>query len=79
MDFMIMKERYGINSQLHGKNNFAEISKNLAEYKSKKKFWTQNYCVRRHNEQCCKKYDILINLGVLHNYFDSLKIIFRSS
>jgi len=38
MDFMIMKERYGINFQLHGKNNFAEISKNLAEYKSKNNF-----------------------------------------
>jgi len=29
MDFMITKERYDINSQLHGKNNFAEVSKNL--------------------------------------------------
>jgi len=43
----------------HKKNDFAEISKNLARYKTKNNFVELSkllYKILKHNEQCCRKF-----------------------
>jgi len=43
---------------VHGKNDFAEVSKNLARYSSENNFvgYQNNYKKHKHDEQYCKKF-----------------------
>jgi len=61
-------------AKLHGKNDFAEVSKNLARYRSKNKNRQNNYVGRSSwsNVKTCLQH-FHQRLSVLHNY-----IVFRS-
>jgi len=57
---IIIANLYYINITLkHEKNDFAEISKNLARYRTKNNFVELSkllYKTLKHNEQCCRKF-----------------------
>jgi len=59
---------------VHGENDFAEASKNLARYENNCVKLLKLLCRSSNSEQCCKNViDILAtSLSVLHNYFDGL-------
>jgi len=64
----------------HGKNDFTEISKNLARYRYENNFLNQNNYVGcsniiANNCNTAKSFATLItSLSVLHNYFNNLKL-----
>jgi len=67
--------------KLHGQNDFAEVSKNVAGYKSENNLNHQNNYVERLNifDDVAKCFNVLaIGLCAPHNYFDGPnKIVFR--
>jgi len=76
-----LAEMISLHQKAHGKNDFAEIFKNLTRYKSENNFVNyQNYYVDCSNtiSNVAKNFDILVtNFNILHNYFDDpYKIIF---
>jgi len=68
------------NRNLHGKNNFAEVSKNLGGYRSENNFVRTNKIIVGSLSimSVAKNFDILTILSDLHNnYFDiSTKLFF---
>lgn len=56
-----------------GKNHFAEVSKNLAKFRSRNNFTSKYLCkMLKHDNNVAKNCNILaISLSILYNYFDS--------
>jgi len=53
------KNEFAQTERMHGKNDFAEISKNLARYRSENNFVrSSKYLCRKlkHDKHCCKKF-----------------------
>jgi len=66
--------------RLHGKNDFAEVSKNLRRYRSENNFVWLSKLFRRtlkHNEQ--KIWTLATSLSVLRNYSDNVTNLFSDS
>jgi len=64
---------------IHGKNNFAEILKNLIRYRSKNNFVEPQNNYSLSVDDNLKNFNILAtSSSVLHNYFDgSNKMIYK--
>jgi len=66
---------------LRSKNDFAEVSKNLARYRSENRNNYRRIIVGRLSvdNNAAKSFNIPVSSNILHNYFDdSNKIVFRS-
>jgi len=56
----------------HGKNNFAEVSKNFAKYRFENNFELSRLLCRtlKHKWAAKNFYTLITNLNILYNYFD---------